>query len=83
MNFQTTQTSGWDQIEQVNSQLVGTFANYSLPIYSLKFTCQNICVLHVNTDHWLGKKNFSPSTMHPRIVFFTVMVVWGVRSFVS
>lgn len=51
MNYHSTQTSGWDQIELVNSQLVGTFANYSLTIYSLKFTCQNICVLRVNTDH--------------------------------
>lgn len=51
MNYQTTQTSGWDQIQVVNSQLVGTFANYFLPMYSLKFTCQNICVLHANTDH--------------------------------
>lgn len=83
MNYQTTQTSGWNQIELVDSQLVGTFTNYSLLNYSLKLTCQNIYVLRVNTDHWLGEKNFSPSTMHPRIVFFTVMVVRGVRSLVS
>lgn len=34
------------------------------------------------TDHPLGEKNFSPSAVHPWIVFVTVKVVRGVKRLV-